>query len=135
MQHSPNQEFKYFKEIPIHTLNERKFPVYIIDYGWNYLFVNEAAKNNLTGIQIEGRNIRAIWEELPHLNFKPIYFQLKDQVEAREPLKVRVTSPITNKVIEITGKPLADCYYFSIIELPDKESLLSELRTIVKKGQ
>ena len=126
-------DFKCWKEVPIAELNQRKFSIYIIDYNWNYLFVNEAAKKNLNGIELEGRNIKDVWTSFPHLNFESVYNQLKDHVNNRESFTLRSTSPITNKSIEVVGRPLSDSYYFSITELPDKEALLSELRAFIRR--
>lgn len=54
-------------------------------------------------------------------------------VEQRTALDLKSRSPVTRKAIEIVGHPLNDCYYFSIYESPDKESLLSELKSFLKK--
>ena len=43
----PITEYKKFSEIPLDKLDTFKFSVYIIDFNWNYLFVNDFAKNNL----------------------------------------------------------------------------------------
>jgi hypothetical protein len=61
MQDPSNEDFKCFDEISTVALNQRKFPVYIIDYNWNYLFANNVAKSNLDGIQIEGKNVKDLW--------------------------------------------------------------------------
>ena len=105
----------------------------MIDYDWNFLFANEHSIAKLQGKDPAGKHIRTIWQENPHYNFQPVFNMLNDKVQERKPMEVHSRSPLTRKAIEIVGYPLDDCYYFSIYELPDKESLLSELKSILKR--
>ena len=119
-------------DLPAGELNKRRYSIYVIDYNWTYLFANDYAKTRLGGVSIEGKNIEQIWKELPHLNFQPIYDLLRDSVASKSPITVRSTSPLTNKTIDIRGLAMSECYYFSVVELPDKDSLISELKSYLK---
>ena len=126
-------KYYYFQEIPIDQLNTKKYSIYIIDYNWNYLFANSHAIEKSGGISVIGKNIRSVWEEHPNFRFEPVYNLLKENVDQKKAFDLRSRSPITRKAIEIVGHPLADCYYFSIYELPDKESLIKELQSVLRR--
>jgi hypothetical protein len=114
-------------------LNKFNFSVYVIDYDWVYLFVNEYAQKRLGNVSITGKHIQEVWQEFPNFNFQPLYSLLKPSVDARQQILLKSTSPISQKPIEIKGIPLYDCYYFSVSEFPDKETLISELKALLKK--
>lgn len=124
-------QYQCFTELPLPELDEKGFSIYVIDYDWNYLFANKSAVEK-TKFNPTGKNVRTIWQERPEYNFQPIFNLLKEGVEERKSLDIKSRSPLTKKAIEIVGHPLSDCYYFSVYELPDKESLLSELKSILK---
>jgi hypothetical protein len=121
-----------FQDLPFDELNEKKCSIYVVDYEWNYLFANKHAVR-LLGSSPVGKNIRILWQEHPAINFEPLFKILKPGVEERQSLDIHSRSPLTKKAIEILGHPLTDCYYFSIYELPDKESLLMELKSLLKR--
>lgn len=133
------QTFKYllaqyyaFRDLPFDELNVKKSSVYIVDYDWNYLYANHQAVERM-GSSPVGKNVKDLWKEHPDKNFQPIFDLLKGPVYERKPLDINSRSPLTKRVIEIIGHPLADCYFFAITELPDKESLLTELKGLLKK--
>jgi hypothetical protein len=123
----PITEFKKFAELPLEKFNNFKFSVYIIDFNWNYLFVNEFAKNNLglRGNDLIGKNM---WEAFKELQDDPSFKVLKKNSENGIVTNMIVTSPVNGKRLNITGYPLDDCYYFSSSILPDKANLIDELR-------
>lgn len=125
-------EHQTFETLPLEELQPRKFSIYIIDYAWNYLFANQYAIG-LLGTDPTGKNIRDVWKERPEVNFEPLYNLMKESVKKRVPMEVKSRSPLTKRAIEILGQPLKDCYYFSINEVPDKETLMQELKSLLKK--
>lgn len=137
MLNSVSELLKYqsFKELPLQEFNSGKESIYIIDYSWNYLFVNAYTLKRLSGINIVGKNIKTVWKENPQFNFHPVYILLRDGVKQRSRISIKTKSPITAKAIEITGIPFKDCYFFSIAELPEKEALLDELKSFLKRGK
>lgn len=126
-------QYEWFQDLPFDELNEKKSSIYVIDYDWYYLFANRHAIG-LLGMNPVGKNIRSVWQECPNVNFEPVFNLIKPGVEERQPLDIHSRSPLTKKAIEIVGHPLSDCYYFSVYELPDKELLLSELKSLLKKS-
>ena len=124
---------QFYRQLPFEELETRKFSVYVIDYGWTFLFANTHAITKLNGTSPAGKHIRKVWEENPALNFQPVFNMLKSHVEGKQAFRLQSRSPVTNKAIEIVGHPLEDAYYFSVYELPDKESLLSELKVLLRK--
>lgn len=137
-EHLPNSapeslSYSCLKELPFAEFDKRKYSIYVIDYNWTYLFVNQHAKGYLGELSIVGKNIKQIWQEMPANNFKPVYEQLKEAVATKTRVVVKSMSPLTHKWVEIQGSPLSDCYYFTVKELPDKESLISDLRSYLNK--
>ena len=96
------------------------------------MFANQYAIG-LLGTDPTGKNIRDVWKERPEVNFEPLYNLMKESVKKRVPMEVKSRSPLTKRAIEILGQPLKDCYYFSINEVPDKETLMQELKSLLKK--
>lgn len=123
----------FWKELPLEEFDKRRFAVYVIDYNWIYLFVNQYAQGTLGDVSLLGKNIQQVWQEMPSTNFRPVYEQLREAVENKAHTVFKAMSPLTHKWVEIQGIPLSDCYYFAIKELPDKESLISDLRSYLKK--
>ena len=122
-----------FGELPLEELDNYKFSVYIIDYNWSYLFANEFAKKRLGQIDVVGKRIQQVWAENPQFNFQSIYSILKPVVDEQQPIQVRFKSPIDDRVVEINGYPLRDCYYFTVGEANDKAALIGELRSFLRK--
>ena len=128
----PITEYKRFSELPLEKFNTFKFSVYIIDFHWNYLFVNDFAKNSLgsRGADLVGKNM---WEQFKELVDDPSFKELRKNTEKGITTNMIVTSPINGKRLNITGYALEDCYYFSSSILPDKEHLIDELRNELAK--
>ncbi len=123
----PITEYKTFSELPLDKFNTLKFSVYILDFNWNYLFINDFAKTILGGRanELVGKNIWAQFEELEN---DPSFKELKANMEKRITTNMIVVSPVHGKRQNITGYALEDCFYFSSSILPDKENLIEELR-------
>ena len=128
----PITEYKKFADLPFDKLNRLKFSVYIIDFNWNYLFVNEFVKENLgkRGQDLIGKNM---WEQFQELVTHPSFQTLKRNTEKGIVSNLIAISPINGKRLSITGYPLEDCYYFSSSILPDKDDLIDELRNELSK--
>jgi len=123
----PITEYKKFSELPLDKFNTLKFSVYILDFNWNYLFVNDFAKSILgeRGEKLVGKNIWAEFDELQH---DPSFKELRARMEKRVTTNIIVVSPIHRNRQNITGYALEDCFYISSSILPDKENLIEELR-------
>jgi hypothetical protein len=123
----PIIEYKKFSELPLDKFNTLKFSVYILDFEWNYLFVNEFAKSILgdRGANLIGKNM---WEKFDELRHDPSFKELKANMEKGITTNMIVVSPVHGKRQNITGYALENCYYFSSSILPDKENLIEELR-------
>lgn len=128
----PITEYKKFSELPLDKFNNLKFFVYIIDFNWDYLFVNDFVKNQLgeRGRDLVGKNM---WVEFPELAEDPSFKFLKSNTEKGITTNMTVTSPVHGKRLNIAGYSLEDCYYFSASILPDKENLIDELRNELAK--
>ena len=128
----PITEYKKFSELPLDKFNTLKFSVYIIDFNWNYLFVNEFVKQNLgdRASNLIGKNM---WKEFKELAADYSFQLLKQNMERGVSSNIIVTSPIDGKRLNITGYSLQDCYYFSSSILPDKDNLIDELRNELGK--
>lgn len=123
----PITQYKKFSELPLEKFNTLKFSVYILDFEWNYLFINDFAKSLLgeRGENLIGKNL---WEQFDELRHDPTFKQLKEATERKLTTNMIVVSPIHGKRQNITGYALEDCVYFSSSILPDKENLIEELR-------
>ncbi len=123
----PITEYKRFSELPLDKFNTLKFSVYILDFDWNYLFVNEFAKSLLgkRGEELVGKNMWEVFDELQH---DPSFKEMRIKMEKRVTTNIIVVSPIHGRRQNITGYALEDCLYFSSSILPDKENLIEELR-------
>lgn len=131
----PITEYKKFSELPLDKFNTLKFSVYILDFDWNYLFVNEFAKSILgkRGEELVGKNM---WKEFDELRYDPSYKELRTKMDKRLTTNIVVVSPIHRHRQNITGYALDDCLYFSSSILPDKENLIEELRQqLLKKNK
>jgi hypothetical protein len=128
----PIHNYHRFSELPFDHFNEQKFLVYILDFEWNYMFANGlvASHLSLSVSELLGKNM---WQVFPELKADPDFQLLKRTMESASICNLTTQSPITNKKLSITGYRLDDCYYFSCTILPNKQSLLDELRTVLKK--
>jgi hypothetical protein len=124
----PITGYKRFSELPLDQLRRLKFMVYIIDFNWNYIFVNDSVKANLgeRGDALIGKNM---WDEFKELAADPSFNQMRRKIEQGATVNMETISPINGKRLNITGYRLEDCYYFASSILPDKDDLIHELRS------
>jgi hypothetical protein len=130
----PITEYHRFDELPLTRLNELNFSIYILDFNWNYMFVNEFVKKNI-GSRAENLVGKNMWTVFPELAADPSFQQMKRNAEKRVLTNVTVISPVNSQRINIIGYPLDDCFYFSSSILPDKNDLLQELRNELGKNK
>jgi hypothetical protein len=130
----PITDYKKFADLPWDRLNTLKFSVYILDFNWNYLFLNNFAKEYLSNRQTDlvGKNM---WTVFPELASDPSFILLRSNTEKRITTNLIAVSPLNGKRLNITGYALEDCYYFSASILPDKNDLLDELRIAMGKSK
>jgi hypothetical protein len=123
----PITDYKRFSELPLDKFNSLKFSVYILDFDWNCMFINEFGKNFLgpRGMDLVGKNM---WKQFNELQHDPSFKELKANMDKRLTTNMIVVSPVHGKRQNITGYSLEDCFYFSSSILPDKENLIEELR-------
>jgi hypothetical protein len=126
--------FKVFSELPFQEFNNQKFSIYIIDFNWNYLFVNDFVKKNLgsRGENLLGKNM---WEEFPELAKDSVFNMLKSNLDRGITTNLVTTSPINGQRLNISGYALDDCFFFSSSIMPDKSDLLNEIRNELKKSK
>ncbi|MGV3509845.1 MAG: hypothetical protein ACO1N7_11195 [Sphingobacteriaceae bacterium] len=132
MHRFPIQNYKRFAEVPLAHFDTQKFLVYILDFEWNYMFVNTAVSENLN-IPVKDLIGKNMWKTFPELALDSDFQLLKRTMETGSITNIIATSPITGKKLSITGYRLEDCYYFSSTILPNKQSLMEELRTELKR--
>jgi hypothetical protein len=130
----PITSYKKCSELPLDQFQKLKFLVYIIDFNWNYLFVNDAVKANLgeRGNNLIGKNM---WEEFEELTVDPAFNQMRQKMEQGLTVNMETISPINGKRLSITGYRLEDCYYFAASILPDKDDLIHELRSHLRRNK
>jgi hypothetical protein len=129
----PITGYKIFSELPLDEFNTLKFSVYIIDFNWNYLFVNDFVKKNL-GKRADGIVGKNMWEEFKELAHDSAFRSLKANMDRRIPSNFITTSPLTGQRLNVVGYPLDDCFFFSSSILPDKDVLIAELRDVLPKS-
>ena len=122
-----------FADLPLEHFNSLKFSVYILDYEWNYLFVNDFVKQNLdkTSEEFIGKNM---WDLFAELSADPSFMQLKNNTEKGLVSNFITISPLTSQRLNIMGYPLVDCFFFTSSILPKKEDLINELREALLKN-
>lgn len=132
MHRFPIQNYKRFSDLPLDYFNRQKFLVYILDFNWNYIFVNTLVGQNLNReiTDLIGENM---WQTFPELEADSDFQLLKRNMETGSVTNIVATSPVTGKRLSITGYRLEDCYYFSCSMLPNKQSLIDELRNELNK--
>ena len=128
----PVSEYRRFSELPLEKFNTLNFSVYILDFAWNYLFVNDFAKRLLgdRGKDLIGKNM---WTEFEELVTDPSFSELRKNTERGITSNLIANSPVTARRLNISGYPLEDCYYFTSSILPDKGDLIDELRNELGK--
>jgi hypothetical protein len=122
-----------FSALPLKEFDSLKFGVYFLDYQWNYLYVNEYVQRNLgnRGESLVGKNMWSSFSELAH---DTSFIKLKTDTEKGLAVNITTTSPISGQRLNIIGYPLKDCYFFCASQLPKKDELMSELRSVMDKG-
>lgn len=128
----PITDYKKLEELPLDKFNTFRFSVYIVDFNWNYVFVNDFAKKNL-GERAEGLEGKNMWAEFTEFATDPSFLLLKSNSERGIASNMIITSPVNGKRLNITGYRLMDCYYFSASVLPNKDDLIEELRNELNK--
>ena len=76
----PIYQYKFFSELPFDRFNTFRFSIYIIDFDWNYLFVNDFVKANL-GKRAENLIGKNMWTQFTELANDPHFIQLKDKMD------------------------------------------------------
>jgi PAS domain-containing protein len=128
MQRFPIDSYKQFSELPLEFFEEQRFNVYILDFNWNYLYVNtNVCKSlNYTKEELIGENM---WEFFPKLAADVDFQLLRKNMEDRREYVLVTISPLTGNRLSIVGHPLEDCFYFTATVLPDTQNLVDELRS------
>jgi hypothetical protein len=121
-----------FSDVPLSRLNQLNLSVYLLDFNWNYLFVNQFVKTNLgeRGENLIGQNM---WKTFPELASDTAFMQLRKNMENGIVTLLETASPINNQRVKVTGYRLEDCYYFTATILPSKMDLMQELRNELSK--
>lgn len=130
----PINEYRRFSELPLEKFNEFRFSVYLLDFDWNYLFVNKFVTENLgpRGKDLIGRNM---WTEFPQLAADSSFIQLRETLNRRVPWSFDTQSPVTAQRLYVTGYPLEDCLYCTSSIIPEKQVLIDDLREQLKRRQ
>jgi hypothetical protein len=130
----PIASYQRFSQLPLKEFDRLNFSVYILDFEWNYLFVNKFAATSLGVDQAElvGQNI---WKRFPKLDTDPSFVRLRKNLEQNIVTNFRTVSPLTSLRLNISGCRLEDCYYCTSSVLPNKEDLLDELRSQISKSR
>lgn len=125
----PISSYKRYAELPLNELDSQRFAIYIIDFNWNYLFVNTFACQtiNKSKDDLIGKSLFA------GVELDPEYSLFLKKVEQGLVSNIITISPVTKKRVSVTGYPLEDCYYFAVSMLPDKQDLMNELRSELGK--
>jgi hypothetical protein len=123
--------YSKFSELPLDEFNKLRFSVYVIDFDWNYLFINDFVKTTL-GARAENIIGKNMWQEFEELANDPSFNLLKKDAEKGLKINIVTTSPINTKRLNIIGYALQNCWLFSSSILPDKDELLDELRSELK---
>ncbi|MFD2163649.1 PAS domain-containing protein [Paradesertivirga mongoliensis] len=128
----PIFNYSKFKELPLEQMDALRFSIYVLDFNWNYLFVNAFACNMIKRSREEllGKNM---WEVFPVLEKDPSYMLMRKNAQNGHMSDISTVSPVTRQRVNIKDYRLEDCYYFSVSVLPNKESLMDELRDQLEK--
>ena len=126
--------YKRFSELPLVVLNALPYSVYIIDYSWTYIFLNDHSK---TLFEADMRDLtgRSALDVFRAPKFHEIFEAIRDGVENRFSTTNRIYSPMRGQQVLIKGVPLEDCYLFTACTLPGKDELLQELRAELMRNK
>jgi hypothetical protein len=104
-----------------------------LDRNWNYLYVNDYVQRNLgkRGESLIGKNM---WDNFSELSQDTSFMKLKADTEKGLAVNITTTSPLSGQRLNIIGHPLKDCYFFCASQLPKKDELMNELRSVMDKG-
>jgi hypothetical protein len=110
-----------------------RYSIYILDFNWNYLFLNDFVIDNLKtrDQQLIGENM---WATFPALAADPDYMRMKQKIEENKMVTLVTHSPLTGQRLSIVGYTLEDCYFFSSHLMPNKQDLLNDLRSQLEKN-
>jgi hypothetical protein len=129
----PITAYRRFSELPLEQFQLRGFSIYVLDFEWNYLFVNDFVKHNLgdRAQNIIGKNM---WAFFPALRHDFFFSDFKRKMEKSGTFTGVSVSPLTGQRLRVTGHALEDCFYCTSSILPNKEELISDLRKQLVKG-
>lgn len=127
-------KYKFYQELPLAELNMVPYSVYVVDYEWRYLFLNDSAKKFLGPLaeELMGRSALEIFKDPM---FREVFDRLSYNFNHKLPLDVAVYSPLRISQTRIKGYPLEDCYMFYSIPMPAKADVVNELREELKKNR
>ena len=124
--------FSRFSELPFDTFELLDTSIYVLDFNWNYLFVNQFVYKNLKATEsFVGKNM---WETFPLLAIDPDFRLMKKNMEMNKATNIITISPLTGQRLSIIGYALEDCYFFSASIMLNKEDLISDLRKHLEKA-
>jgi hypothetical protein len=126
------RHYTKFREIPLDQLDLMNYSITIIDYNWTCLFVNANTKQTL-GAKTEKVIGLKLLEAFTGLKFETYFEKLQYSVSRKIDCEVVQYSPLRDKNVRITGYALEDCYYFSLIPLPEKNAIFDDLRSALKR--
>lgn len=128
----PINNYRTFAELPFDKFNTFNFSVYLLDFDWNYRFINNFALQNLdkSADELLGKSM---WQMFPQLEKHPVFNQIREKLQRRTPCSYETISLLNGKRLYITGFPLDDCFYFTSSILPDKQELINEIRNELLK--
>jgi hypothetical protein len=123
--------YSQFSDLPLENFNTVKFSIYVLDFDWNYLFINDFVKRNL-GSRADNLIGKNMWREFEELATDPSFAIMRKNAEKGLQTNIVTTSPVNSQRLNIIGHTLKDCWLFSASILPDKDELLDELRNVLK---
>ena len=126
--------YKTFSELPLEQFNSQGYPIFIVDFDWNYLFVNDFVRRQVgdRAGNLKGKNM---WIAFKPLTADPVFRRLRSNLDKRIITNIVVTSPMTFQLLNIVGYPLDDCFYFSMTPIPEKNAMADNISSeFVKTG-
>lgn len=125
-------KYRLYRELPLSELSTLPYSVYIVDYDWRYLFINDNAKKILgsLGEELIGRSALEVFKDPL---FNDVFEKLTYNLEKKLPLDVTTYSPLRTSQTRIKGYPLNDCYVFCSVPMPATADVLKELRDELNK--
>src|SRR5687768_4911095 len=103
----PIDDYSRFQELPFKLFHEQRFGIYILDFEWNYLFVNSFACENLN---LEAKDLigNNMWQIFPAYKDDPIFAKMRKDVESGRAVDVITVSPVTHQRVNILSHKLGD---------------------------